>query len=79
MMPPHAPLPDDYEPISELILNLNFNDEGEEDEENLPLYQIVGVDMEGNTVPFPEPPCYLEQLPIPKFGKQDVFVLVPNK
>ena len=56
-MTPHEPPPDDYEPISELILNLDFNNEGEEEEEeDLPPYQIVGVDMEGNTVPFLEPP-----------------------
>ena len=79
-MPPNEPPPDDYEPISELILNLDLNDEGEEEEEeDLPPYQIVGVDMEGNTVPFPEPPWDLEQLPIPIFGNQDVFLLMPNE
>ena len=80
-MPPHEPPPDDYEPISELILNLDLNDEGEEEEEeeDLPPYQIVGVDMEGNTVPFPEPPWDLEQLLIPIFGNQDVFLLVPSE
>ena len=35
--------------------------------------------MEGNTVPFPEPLWDLEQLPIPIFGNQDVFLLVPNE
>ena len=81
-MPPHEPPPDDYEPISELILNLDLNDEEEEEheeEEYLPPYQIVGVDLEGNTVPFPEPPWDLGQLPIPIFGNQDVFLLVPNE
>ena len=78
-MSPHEPPPDDCEPIAELILNLDLNDEGEEEEEDLPPYQIVGVDMEGNTVPFPEPPWDLEQLPIPIFGNQDVFLLVPNE
>ena len=70
----HEPFPDDNEPISELILNLDFNDEGEEEEEeDLPPYQIVGVNMESNTVPFPDPPWDMEQLPIPIFGNQDVF------
>ena len=80
-MPPHWPPPDDYEPILELILNLDLNDEGEEEEEeeNLPPYQIVGVDMEGNTVPFPEPLWDLEQLAITIFGNQDVFLLMPNE
>ena len=79
-MSPHEPPPDDYEPISELILNLDLNDEGEEeDEEDLLPYQIVGVDMEGNTVPFPEHPWDLDQLPNPIFGNQDVFLLVPNE
>ena len=76
-MPPHEPPPDDYEPISELILNLDLNDEGEEEEEeeeDLPPYQIVGVNMKGNTFRFPEPPWHLEQLPIPIFGNQDVFL-----
>ena len=60
-MSPHEPPPNDYEPISKLILNLDLNDEGEEEEEeDLPPYQIVGVDMEVNTVPFPEPPWDLE-------------------
>ena len=35
--------------------------------------------MERNTVSFPEPPWDLEQLPIPIFGTQDVFLLVPNQ
>ena len=81
-MLPHEPPPNDYEPISELILNLDLNDEGEEEEqeeEDLPSYQIVEVDMEGNTVPFPEPPWDLDQLPIPILRNQDVFVLVPNE
>ena len=75
-MPLHEPPPDEYELILELNLNLNLNDEGEEEEEeeNLPPYQIVGVDMEGNTVLFPEPPWDSEQLPIPIFGNQDVFL-----
>ena len=30
-------------------------------------------------VPFPEPPWDLEQLPIPIFGNQDVFLLLPNE
>ena len=56
-MSPHEPPPDDCEPISELILNLDLNDQGEEEEEeDLPPYQIVEVNMESNTVPFPEPP-----------------------
>ena len=78
-MSPHEPPPDDFEPISELILNLDPNDDGEEEEEDLPPYKIVGVDMEGNTVPFPEPLWDLEQLPIPIFGNQDVLLLVPNE
>ena len=44
-----------------------------------PPYQIVKVDMEGNTVRFPEPSWDLKQLPIPIFGNQDVFILVPNE
>ena len=80
-MPPHEPPPDDYQPISELILNLDLNDKGEEEEEeeDFPPYQIVGVDLEGNTVHFPEPPWDLEQLPIPIFGNQDVYLLLPNE
>ena len=79
-MPPREPPPDDYEPILELILNLDLKDEGEdEEEEDLPPYQIVGVDMEGNTVPLPEPPWDFKQLPIPIFGNHDVFVLLPNE
>ena len=75
-MSPHEPPPDDYEPITELILNLDLNNEGEDEDEEKDLqpYQIVGVDMEGNTVPFPEPSWDLEQLPIPVFGNQDVFL-----
>ena len=60
-------------------LDLNVEGEKEQEEEDLPPYQIVGVDLEGNTVPFPEPPWDLEQLPIPIFGNQDVFLLVPNE
>ena len=79
-MSPHEPPPDDCEPISELILNLDLNDQGEEEEEeDLPPYQIVEVNMESNTVPFPEPPWDLEKLPIPIFKNQDVFLLVPNE
>ena len=80
-MSPHEPFPDDYEPISKLILNLDLNDEGEkeEEEDNLPPYQIVGVDMEGNAVPFPEPPWDLKQLLILIFENQDVFLLMPNE
>ena len=78
-MSPHELPPDDCEPISELILNLDLNDEGGEEEEDIPPYQIVGVDIEGNTVPFSEPSWDLEQLPIPIFGNQDVFLLVPNE
>ena len=81
-MPPHEPPPDDYEPISELILILDLNDEKEDEDEaeldDLPLYQIVGLDNECNTVPFPQPPWDLEQLPIPIFGNQNVFCLVLN-
>ena len=80
-MPPQEPPPNDYELISELILNLDLNDEGEEEEkeEDLPPYQIVGVDMEGNTIPFPEFQWDLKQILIPIFGNQDVFLLVPNE
>ena len=51
-MPHHEPPPDDYESITELIMNLDLNDEGKEEEEDLPPYQIVKVDIEGNTAPF---------------------------
>ena len=67
-MPPHELPLDDYEPLSELILNLHLNNEGEqEEEEDVPPNKIVRVDMESNTVPFPEPPWDLKQLPIPIF------------
>ena len=41
--------------------------------------RISGVDIKGNTVPFPEPPWDLEQLPIPIFRNQNVFLLMPNE
>ena len=40
-MPPHEPPQNDYEPISELILNLDLNDEGKNEEDkddDLPPY-----------------------------------------
>ena len=80
-MSPHEPLQKDYEFISGLILNLDLNDETkkEKKEEDLLPYQLIGVDIESNTVVFPEPPCDLKQLPIPIFGNQDVFLLLPNE
>ena len=35
--------------------------------------------MAGNTVPLTEQPWDLQQQPIPIFGDQDVFLLVPNE
>ena len=80
-MAPHEPSPNDYEPISKLTLNLDFNEEEEKKEKQikLPLYQIVVVNMENNTVPCPEPLWDFEQLPIPIFENQNVFFLVPNE
>ena len=72
-MSPHEPPLNDYERISELILNLDVNNEEEEYEDLLP-YQIVGVDMKGKSVPFPEFPRNLEQLPIPIIQKPDVSI-----
>ena len=67
-MPPHESPPDDYEPFSELIFNLNLNDDEKEENKDLPRYQIVGVDLAGNTVPVLDYPWDLEQLSIPIFG-----------
>ena len=80
-MPFHEPLPDDYEPISELILNLDLNHDKEEEleEKNLPPNQIVYKNMEGNTVSFPELFWDFEQLPIFIFGNQNVVLLLPNE
>ena len=65
-MQPHKPPFNNYECITELIINLQLNDEREEDQvEDLPPYQIVRVDMDGYTVYFPDPCKYLKQLPSP--------------
>ena len=55
-MPPHEPPPDDNDFILKLILDEDSNDENtkETEDENLPPYQIVRVNMENNTVYIPK-------------------------
>ena len=77
-MPPLELPPDDSENISEMMLDLNLYEEGEEEEMKLPYEQFADFDWESNTVPLPEPAWDMEVQPFPIFGQQNLVLLIPS-